>query len=331
MAEITLLMPFCNSATFISDAVLSLQNQSFKDWELIAVNDFSPDASESILRQFAHKDSRIKIHQNQEKGILPALQLAFSKATGKFVGRFDSDDFLPPDRLQLMRAKMQNAPPKTIVTGMVEYFGDHAISKGYLQYQTWLNSLNQAEETWKEIYRECVIASPNWLMRRLELLAIGGFSGLQYPEDYDWCFRCYLHNFKVISVPAITLQWREHANRTSRNSVHYQQAAFFTLKLNRFLEIETYRQIVLWGTGRKARITAAFFLKKKIQFLWMDVNPQRFPGGIFDQPLLDYRDLQASPGLKLLVGVYPNPSERMALEAFLLSRHLVKGQNYWYL
>lgn len=331
MPHISLIMPFYQAETFIREALLSLLEQDFTDWELIAVNDQSSDSGATIVEEFVFEDVRFRLFQNQEKGIIPALQLGLQKARGKYIGRFDADDRLPPERLRLMSSFLDGAKPKTIVTGMVQYFSDRPISNGYSKYQNWLNETNLNGETWDEIYRECPIGSPNWLMDRKALLAIGGFDGLSYPEDYDWCFRCYQHKFEVQCLSSTTLFWREHPNRTSRNSENYQQAAFFELKIKRFIELEAFEDLVLWGSGRKARITAAILRENGVRFRWMDLEPSRFPEGIHGQEIEDYRRIEARNGQKLLIGVYPNPAKRNDLEAFLISRKLQKGRDYWYL
>lgn len=331
MPEVSLLMPFYMAEDFIAEALASLQQQSLEDWELIAVDDHSNDQSRKVIEAFAEKDPRIKLFLNPGQGILPALQLASKKARGTFVGRFDADDILPSDRLELMAKVLRGSQAKSIVTGLVQYFSDRPISKGYSRYQNWLNETNLNGESWEEIYRECVIASPNWLMRRSEFLAIGGFEGLQYPEDYDWCFRCYQQGFEVQCLTTTTLMWREHPHRTSRNSEHYQQKAFFRLKLQRFIEWEAFEELILWGSGRKARLTAALLRDMGIRFRWMDLEPDKYPDGIHGHPIEDYRKIESHQGLKLLIGVYPNPAERKDLEDFLISRNLQKGTDYWYL
>ncbi len=331
MPKVSLIMPFFQAERFLREALLSVLEQDFEDWELIAVNDQSTDAGAEIVSEFVFEDARFRLFENDQKGILPALQLGLKKARGKYIGRIDADDRFPEERLRLMVDFLEGAKPKTIVTGLAQYFSDRPISKGYAKYQNWLNETNLNGYTWEEIYRECPIASPNWLMRREELLKVGGFDGLSYPEDYDWCFRCYQHQFDVQSLSATTLLWREHPARTSRNSEHYQQEAFFRLKIRRFIELESFEELILWGSGRKARITAALLNEWGLRFRWMDLKPSRYPNGINDQKIEDYRNIEARPGLKLLIGVYPNPAERKDLEAFLISRLLRKGRDYWYL
>lgn len=324
-------MPFKNTEAFIGEAIESILQQSYKDWELVAVDDFSEDHSAEIVKGYAQRDARVRYFKNSEQGIIAALELALANSNSHYIGRFDSDDIMAEGRLDKMVSLLEKASPKTIVTGMVQYFSDRPISKGYEKYQQWLNEVNLGREQWTEVYRECVIASPNWLMLRSELLEISGFSGLSYPEDYDWCFRCYQAGFEVECLNSTTLYWREHPNRTSRNSEHYAQNAFFNLKIQRFLEIENFEQLVLWGSGRKARLTASILERNGTSFRWMDMEPAKFPEGIMAKKIEDFRSLKPERGLKLLVGVYPNPSQKKAIDDFLYSRHMNPGEDYWYL
>lgn len=328
---IAILMPFKNAQDYLGEAIESLRSQNFKDWQLIMVHDHSEDGSLSIAQDFLAADPRISLYQNPGKGIVPALNEAFKHCQATYVSRFDADDIMPQGRLQKMYDLILKANPKTIVTGMVQYFSDRPISKGYQKYQQWLNEINISNQQWLDLYRECVIASPNWLMRSEELAAIGAFENLEYPEDYDWCFRCYQHGFEIECLHSTTLLWREHPSRTSRNSSHYDQDSFFRLKIKRFLELESFTELVLWGSGRKARLTASLLEEHQVSFRWMDLEPNRFPDGIHHHKIEDFRSLQPSPGLKLLVGVYPNPSERRSIEDFLFSRRLKPGEDYWYL
>lgn len=328
--KLSLIMPFFNAGLYLAEALESLQAQSESSWELIAIDDFSEDESLAILKSFAEKDSRIKVFHNVEKGIVPALNLGFSHCQGTYIGRCDADDIYPPERLAQMRSLLERSAPKTVVTGMVSYFSDQNVSRGYRRYEAWLNETNIRGQSWAQVYRECVIASPNWLISREEFSEIGGFKGLSYPEDYDLVFRWYQAGFQVECVADVCLYWREHPLRTSRLSKHYQQKAFFALKIKRFLELESFNRLYLWGHGKKAKICAAHLKKAGVSFAWMDLK-ERSKKNKTGLKVQDYRLTDLSNGAKLLIGVYPDPSERRNIEDFLLSQNKIEGKDFWYL
>ena len=328
--ELSLIMPFFNAERFIEETLLSLQGQTFSNWELIAIDDFSEDDSLAILQKFAAKDARIKIIQNLEKGIIPALNLAFKNCSGQYISRCDADDIYPAERFTKMVRQIKVSAPKTVITGMLSYFSDKSVSRAYRKHEAWLNEINISSITWSQIYRECVIASPNWLCSKADLQAIDAFKNLEYPEDYDLVFQWYKHGFQVECLAEISLYWREHPLRTSRLSEDYQQKAFFRLKIKRFLEIEKFTKLYLWGKGKKAKICASLLIESGLDFSWMDLKSHK-PTDKEGIPIEDFRYTDLSNGAKLLIGVYPNPAQRRSIEDFLMGQNKIEGKDYWYL
>ena len=330
--KVSIIMPVKNVAEYIEDCIHSIRSQSFTDWELIIVNDHSTDATQSLLDSFALADKRIQVHSNQGIGIIPALQLAFSLAKGAFITRFDGDDIMPDNRLALIVKALASSTEKTIVTGKVKYFSDQPISKGYQAYEAWLNERIDQKDHWQWAYRECVIASPNWIMRRNELSAIGGFNDLTYPEDYDLVLRWNQHGFTVLGLDQITLYWREHPARTSRNSDHYNQEHFFRLKVQHFVRHKLGDSaLVLWGTDTKAKLTASILTKLGTDFTWMGLVEEDNSKEIFNHPVSSYKAIENFQRPKLLIAVYPPENQRVLLENYLRSLDLLMGKHYWYL
>lgn len=323
-----------NSASFIKESLDSIIEQSHQNWELIIVDDYSRDKSPAIVKKYQASHPNIHLYNNKEKGIIPALCLALEKSNGSFITRMDSDDKMPKNRLEIMLNKhLSSSKPKTIVTGMVEYFGD-VVSDGYKNYEKWLNQINLEGKQWQNIYRECVIASPNWLIRKRDLLASGGFEDLKYPEDYHLVLKWYHQQFNISVCNELTLWWREHPMRTSRNSENYQQKTFFKLKVSFFLKQQCHgSNLLLWGTGKKARLTASLLLKRKIHFHWLALNPEKFPDGIEGKTIQPFENtkLFTPHKTKILVCVYPGDNEKQKMEEYLESLNFFQGENYWYL
>lgn len=326
---LSIITPYKNAASYLNPCIQSVLNQSFTNWQWILVNDGSTDDSLQIVTEAAKKDQRLLLLENTGTGILPALQMALNYAKGTFITRMDADDIMPTSRLKLMVKALEAASPKTVVTGTVAYISEQPISEGYLQYEAWLNKRVEKSDHWKHIYRECVIASPNWMMRTDELLAINGFDSLLYPEDYDLCFRWYAQKFTIKALTQTTLHWREHPSRTSRNSEHYQQPAFFELKLKRFLELDykANKPLIVMGEGVKAKLTATFLEKQHVPFLQManKKQPEHLSNMLYPENLKRYKNAQ------ILIAVYPDKEKRQAMEKWLSKFDFELGKNYWYL
>ncbi len=99
--EISVIMSVYNGETYLEEAIESVRNQTFKNWELIVINDCSTDSTAKILADFSHKDERIKVHTNEVNLRLPtSLNKAISLSSGKYIARMDADDICLPDRFE---------------------------------------------------------------------------------------------------------------------------------------------------------------------------------------------------------------------------------------
>lgn len=252
--KISIVLTARNEEDYISACISSIQKQTFQNWELIAVDDHSTDETLNILQQLARQDSRITVLSNTGEGIIPALTLAYSRTTGQLITRMDADDLMPGDKLETLYHLLEN-DPTSIATGKVRYFSEGILSEGYQRYEDWLNQLCSTHTHWDWVFRECVIASPNWLCHRDCIDQIGGFEGLVYPEDYDLVLKWFRAGIPIISTNKITHLWREHSERTSRNSLIYEQKSFFQLKLQHFAAHFTTSNVLIAGRGSKAKLT----------------------------------------------------------------------------
>ena len=164
--KVSILMPFKNTDQFLEESVNSILVQSYKDWELIAVDDHSTDLSRETMTRFAQAEPRIKVFQNTGRGIIPALRTAFHNSNGVFITRMDSDDIMRPEKLQTMVSDLQRMGTGHVALGQVQYFAEHGISDGYDRYEKWINQLTATGTNYDDIYKECVIPSPSWMVYR---------------------------------------------------------------------------------------------------------------------------------------------------------------------
>lgn len=99
--DISVIMSVYNGETYLEEAIESVINQTFQNWELIVINDCSTDRTAEILESFALRDERIKVHTNEVNLKLPSsLNKAISLSCGKYIARMDADDICLPDRLE---------------------------------------------------------------------------------------------------------------------------------------------------------------------------------------------------------------------------------------
>jgi glycosyltransferase involved in cell wall biosynthesis len=103
---ISVILPVFNGEAYLREAIDSILNQSFRDFELLIINDGSTDCSQEIINSY--QDARIElIHNPINLGLVGALNAGIDKARGKYLARQDQDDISEPNRLQLQFARME--------------------------------------------------------------------------------------------------------------------------------------------------------------------------------------------------------------------------------
>ena len=106
MAEISVIVPIYNVEKYLEKCLDTIINQTFKDIEIICVNDGSTDNSRKILAQYAQKDSRIKIVDKKNGGLSSARNAGMKVATGDFYSFIDSDDWVDETMLEKLYKSM---------------------------------------------------------------------------------------------------------------------------------------------------------------------------------------------------------------------------------
>src|SRR5580692_1553381 len=111
--KVTVLMPAYNAGKYIGEAITSVLEQSFTDFELLIINDGSTDNTEKIIRSF--KDSRIVLINQDNKGIAAALNAGLNMARANYIARFDADDICYPDRLKIQYDFITTYPQYSVI------------------------------------------------------------------------------------------------------------------------------------------------------------------------------------------------------------------------
>ena len=107
---ISVLMPIYNCEKYVKRAIESVLNQNFGDFELIVINDCTPDKAMNIVNKMAKEDFRIKVFENPKNmGVGVTINEGIKKSTGKYITRLDSDDTSSPDRLLLQYLELENS------------------------------------------------------------------------------------------------------------------------------------------------------------------------------------------------------------------------------
>lgn len=328
---ISIVIPFKNTDLYITECVESILKQSYGNWEAIFVDDNSTDRSYNIIEEFAKKDSRIKLFSNIGSGIIHALRKAYNQSSGEYITRMDSDDIMTTDRLETMVTSLIHFEKKHLAIGQVKYFRKDGVNDGFRKYEQWLNRLTKSGSNYSEIYKECVIPSPCWMIHREDFDRAKGFNSDRYPEDYDLTFRFYEQGYSCIPCDKVLLHWRDYSTRTSRTHEHYAQNYFLDIKVHYFLELEydNTRPLTIWGAGAKGKRVAKLLLEHNISFHWICDNPKKIGKHIYDEKLLNFDYLKELGNPQSIVTV-ANESAQSDIKAYFKAQNMYPMKDYFF-
>ncbi len=328
---ISILTPFKNSESFLEECLDSVLGQSLTNWEMIMVDDHSTDKSRELVMSYAERDERIRCMSNDQHGIIHALRKAFNLSKGKMITRMDSDDIMVPVKLERMSSQLINEGAGHIALGLVKYFPENVVSEGYREYESWINGLTKAGSNFTELYKECVIPSPCWMVFREDLQRCGAFNENFYPEDYDLTFRFFAKGLKCLPCREILHLWRDYLIRTSKTHVHYQQEYFLNLKTRYFLKLhyDSSRPLSLWGAGSKGKQIAEFLLTQKIKFHWISHNPGKIGKKIQNQKVLPIDEFEALTNPQSIVTV-ADKSAQSDIRSFMRERKMQVMEDFFF-
>ncbi|MEM8624963.1 MAG: glycosyltransferase [Pseudomonadota bacterium] len=211
-------MPVFNGDAFLDAAIQSVREQSFRDFELIAVDDGSMDRTPEILARHAAEDPRIRVHTQRNTGIVGALNAGLSLARGRYVARMDADDLCLPDRFARQVAYLDATPDAVLVGGLAETIDAAgnaiAIVSGGPHRLTDLSRFPP---------RVAVSLHPLIMVRRSALEEIGGYrSGFPHAEDYDLYLRLARLG-RLDNPPEVMLRYRKHDGAISQRNIAVQE------------------------------------------------------------------------------------------------------------
>ena len=329
--KVSILIPFKNTEKYLEDCLNSILNQTYKNWQAILVDDNSIDKSLNIVKDFSKSDSRIIVLKNNGNGIIEALKTAYKKADGEFITRMDSDDLMTTNKIKCMASDLKFKGPGHIALGLVHYFSESGIKEGYKRYQDWLNSLISKGTSFNDIYKECVIPSPCWMLYRSDFDKTNGFNSSTYPEDYDLAFRFYENGFRCIPSNKVLHLWRDYPLRTSRTSVNYKENSFLKLKIDYFLKLSynPLKTLVLWGAGKKGKKTASLLISAKTPFVWICNNPNKIGVKIYDVILKPWQKLNTISNYQSIITI-ANENSQTTIKAYFESRKMKNMIDYFF-
>ena len=193
-------MSVYNCEKYVREAVLSIINQSFKDFEFIIINDGSTDKSREIIENI--KDERIKLINNKNKGLTKSLNEAIVLSKGEFIARMDADDFSLNDRFEKQINFLDSNPGISMCGAWADFIDANG---NYLKNY-------KRPVTDKEIIKELLFHNPfihSTVMIRKEVFDKVGLynESFRFAQDYELWTRI-IPKFKTANLPEVLLKYR---------------------------------------------------------------------------------------------------------------------------
>lgn len=224
MARISIIVASYNYEKYIPQTIQSVIEQTYKDWELIIVDDGSKDNSKEIIQSYCQKDSRIRLytHENNEnKGLAETLQLGLKNASGDYVVFLESDDYISSEYLEKKLEIFNKYDNVGFVLNRIELFGANLSPqiKKYINFvDSFWNKNNAPIDISNDIVKNNYIPTFSCVMLKKNLICDCDFQSPK-PSWLDlWLWVQISKKTKFYCVPEKLTYWRQHYNSYLHNS-----------------------------------------------------------------------------------------------------------------
>lgn len=216
MTKLSIIVPVYNVEKYLPKCLESLTNQTLKDIEIICVNDGSMDNSLAILKEFASKDSRIRIIDNQHQGVAKTRNTGIEQSTGEYIGFVDSDDYIDIDFFEKLYNSATKSNSDIAIASILKHKNFFNIYNAkYTKEETAItiqDKIKLCEDkkhfffyAWNKIYHSGFIKENNIK-----------FSEGQIYEDVMFAIKALYYSNKIISVYGTKYHYIEHENSLTK-------------------------------------------------------------------------------------------------------------------
>lgn len=288
-------MPCYNVAATLDETMMSLLEQTYPRFEIIAVDDGSEDSTLNQLQTWAGRDARVRVLAREHEGIIPALNAGLAECRSTLAARMDADDLAHPERLERQVEMLEADPGLAVCATLVEGFPAEKVREGFQIYIEWLNHLVSHEAITREIFIESPLAHPSVAFRKRWVEQVGGYQEHGWPEDYDLWLRLFLAGARFAKVPENLVYWREHKDRLTRTDARYSVKNFLRAKAHYLCKgpLVDRDGVIVWGAGQMGRRLAKHLEREGAPLqAFVDIDPGKIGRLRRDRPIIGPDDLR---------------------------------------
>ena len=237
MPKVSIIIPAYNAESTIKCTIRSVHKQTYRDYELIIIDDGSTDRTVEIVREIA--DDRLKLFSYKNAGLPTARNRGIQQATGEYIAFLDADDLWTRDKLEKQVAVLETNPEVGVVYSQTYCIDSQS---NFLYY---CNPVCFAGDVLKELFLTNFLHNgSNPLIRQQAIATVGKFdSSLNSSEDWDYYLRlAALYPFAV--VPKYQVLYRQTENNMSSNVARVKQASYTVLEraYQKHPQLQRYRR-----------------------------------------------------------------------------------------
>lgn len=274
---VSVLVPVYNHEKFIGETIQSVLSQTYKNWELLIVDDCSTDGSWEIIQEYAKKDPRIKAFRNNEnKGLIPNWKFLIDTSRGEYIAFLEGDDLLCKENLAKKMAVFKQYSDLGMVYcnfRVVDENGNVLIRNFYkkLGTTTYRNRTISPEEY---LYSKMTpFSTYGQIMIRRNVVSISGYprsfapdEKVFLPSDWDFNFLVSTKN-KVYFVDSVLLEYRKHSNNSSSATPRVAQHLSMILDAyaREFSGNEHIQRAILYMRGKTHYFKIVFYLENGLK------------------------------------------------------------------
>jgi glycosyltransferase involved in cell wall biosynthesis len=266
---VSIIVPCYNQAQYLSEALLSVLEQTYQGWECIIVNDGSPDNTEAVAQEWLEKDTRFKYIYKENGGLSSARNAGITIAEGEFILPLDADDKIGSEYLSLALDEFKKDSELKVVYCKAEKFGDE-VGEWKLPYYSIKNLATDNMIFCSSIYK------------RVDWEIVGGYDikmiyGL---EDWEFWISILKNGGKVICLDEVSFYYRikkesmvEQLNAEKRKILFeymsIKHADFFVSKLGSFMylnDINSQQKLQFEEKLKSEKFVLKLFIATSLSF-----------------------------------------------------------------
>lgn len=259
--KVSIIVPIYNTGKYLKRCLNSIVNQTYQNLEIILVDDGSTDDSKAIAKEFAQKDSRIKLLNQSNSGLSSARNAGIRKATGKYLTLVDSDDEIELNMIENMLSSLQSSHADIVVCSFKEIYPGNKIVHFNKNYpQKTYNTKSALTAMLKE--------QGFMLSATMKLFPTEYFKNVTFPvsklhEDVGTTYKLIMQAKKIIFLPKEYYIYHHHDNSITSNKFNNRKLDLIELTDQMCNDIEQ-KYPDLKNITNERRIRARFSILRQI-------------------------------------------------------------------